>query len=455
VCGNQQEEGIHYNSGNLYAPVMKASEVRLMVAVAAQHGNKLLKSDTKQAFLNGDIGDEKIYIRPPDWWPEPVPKGHALKLMKSMYGTRQAARQWHERISGWMEEHEYHAVNSEKTMFMKWDGPDYIMHGLFVDDMIHTSTSQSMLDDFFKLYAKSFKYTGGDMMKTFLGMEVEQKNGRIQLHLDTYIQEVLDDYKAVIKKALKPKQVPMQPGVILTNDDCPETPDPREQKLYRSCLAKVQFAAQWIRYDVSFATSQLARFCASAGPSHWAALHHLMGYLSYQSSFKLTYRQGINTGLDGFADSDWGNNVSRRSTTGLVARYNKSIVTWRSKLQKTISLSTAEAEYYAVSEMAIEIIYLRNLLRNMGFPQNDDTPVYEDNTACIEWGNHIIGGRERAKHIDIRKHFAHEVIQNRHMRLHRVSTSGQLADIFTKALPLPHFERCVVGLMGGPDPKGP
>ena len=86
-----------------------------MVAIAAQNGNKLLKSDTKQVFLNGDIGEEKIYIRPPGWWPEPVPKGYALKLMKSMYGTRQAARQWHKRISRWMEEHEYHAVNSEKT----------------------------------------------------------------------------------------------------------------------------------------------------------------------------------------------------------------------------------------------------------------------------------------------------------------------------------------------------
>ncbi len=67
----------------------------------------------------------------------------------------------------------------------------------------------------------------------------------------------------------------------------------------------------------------------------------------------------------------------------------------------------------------------------MGLPQEDDTPVYVDNTACIEWGNHIIGGRERAKHIDIRKHFAHEVIQNSHMRLIRVPTGEQLADIFT------------------------
>ena len=99
----------------------------------------------------------------------------------------------------------------------------------------------------------------------------------------THIQEMLDEYKAFFKRDIKPKQVPMQPGVILTNDDCPETPDPREQKMYRSFLAKAQFVAHWIRYDIAFATSQLARFCASAGVTHWAALHHLMGYLSYQS----------------------------------------------------------------------------------------------------------------------------------------------------------------------------
>ncbi len=214
--------------------------------------------------------------------------------------------------------------------------------------------------------------------------------------------------------------------------------------------------ANWVRYDVSFAASQLARFCASAGVSHWAALHHVMGYLNNNPSFKLVYRRGNYNGLDGFADSDWGNSESRRSTTGLLARYNKSIVLWRSRMQKTNALSTAEAEYYSASEMAVEIIYLRNLIQNMGLPQEDDTPVYENNTACIEWGNHIIGGRERAKHIDIRKHFAHEAIQNRHMRLIMVPTDEQLTDIFTKQLPFPQFERCLMGLMGGDlKTKGP
>ena len=127
-----------------------------------------------------------------------------------------------------------------------------------------SSTSKKMLKKFFTEYGKDFEYTGGDLMTNFLGMEVEQEAGCIRLHLDTYVEELVADYTQYIKRELKLKKVPMQPGVILTKDDCPETPDPREQKAYRSFIAKIQFAAHWIRYDVSFSTAQLARFCASA-----------------------------------------------------------------------------------------------------------------------------------------------------------------------------------------------
>ena len=94
-------------------------------------------------------------------------------------------------------------------------------------------------------------------------------------------------------------------------------------------------------------------------------------------------------------------------------------------MQKTVALSSAEAEYYSASEMAIEIIYLSTLLAwlaSMQLRQSDHAPVFEDNTACIEWANPVIGGRERAKHIDIRKHFAHEAVQNGHMRFYKIAT---------------------------------
>ena len=178
----------------------------------------------------------------------------------------------------------------------------------------------------------------------------------------------------------------MSPGLVLDNEDCPVTPDPRKQKHYKSFVAKFQFAASWIRFDISYAISTLAHFCASAGPSQCAALHHLMEYLKGFPSFKLTYRRGteIDGGLSGFADSDWGNSSSRRSTSGNLCLYNRSPIPWRSKLQKTTALSTAEAEYYSASTAATEVLYIRNLIENMGSAEQEPAPVCEDNTACIE-----------------------------------------------------------------------
>jgi hypothetical protein len=179
-----------------------------MAAIAAQYGCKMLKTDTnlKHAFLNGEVGEGKIYCRPPDWWPEPVPQVHALLLMKCMYGTAGSTS----RISGWMESHDYMAVNNERngkdpTSFMKWEGSDFIMDELLVDDMTHASTSQKRIKRFMNEYSKDFEYARGDFMTSFLGLEVEQDKGQIQLHLDIYVNEMLEDYKANIM----PKKIPM------------------------------------------------------------------------------------------------------------------------------------------------------------------------------------------------------------------------------------------------------
>ena len=97
--------------------MLKAAEARLLLALAAANGDKVLKTDTKQAYLYCDMGSDVVYIRPPDWWPEPIPEGHVLLLLKSIYGTRQAARKWHENISSWIERNGYAAVNSRERQF--------------------------------------------------------------------------------------------------------------------------------------------------------------------------------------------------------------------------------------------------------------------------------------------------------------------------------------------------
>jgi hypothetical protein len=158
------------------------------------------------------------------------------------------------------------SLNSEKTIFMKRIGDDWIMHGLYVDDMIHMSTSEEMKQQFIHEYTRDFEITLEATMTSFLGLEIEQGTNGIDWHLDTYIKETIADYQSYFKTFQKPKKVPMmQPGVVLDGSDYPEMPDPRLQKIYRSIMAKLQFASTWIRCDTAFATSQLARFCASAG----------------------------------------------------------------------------------------------------------------------------------------------------------------------------------------------
>jgi hypothetical protein len=103
VRGDQQIAGVSFKETDLNGSVLNATAARLLLALAAANGDKVLKTDTKQAYLYFDMGDDVVYIRPPDWWPEPIPEGHVLLLLKSIHGTRQAARQWHEHISSWME----------------------------------------------------------------------------------------------------------------------------------------------------------------------------------------------------------------------------------------------------------------------------------------------------------------------------------------------------------------
>ncbi len=97
-------------------------------------------------------------------------------------------------------------------------------------------------------------------METFLGIEVIQTKHHIKLHLDHYVRDLLLEYKTYIQKILRPKKVPISRGVFLTSASCPQIADPRKQKFYRSFVAKLQFAASWIRFDISFTASQLARF---------------------------------------------------------------------------------------------------------------------------------------------------------------------------------------------------
>jgi hypothetical protein len=130
--------------------------------------------------------------------------------------------------------------------------------------------------------------------------------------------------------------------------------------------------------------------------------------------------------------------------------YNKSPIMWKSKMQKTMAPSTAEAEYYSAFAASCEFLYLRALLHRLEIKQKMPSPISKDNTACIEWGKNAISGCERAKHIDIRKPFSQrdEVIQYGVLLLVKVPTEQQLKNILTKRLHLLQVLACIDELLG-------
>jgi hypothetical protein len=157
----------------------------------------------------------------------------------------------------------------------------------------------------------------------------------------------------------------------------------------------------------------------------------------------------VNT-LWGFEDSDWaGCPDARRSDSGWVLMLNGAAVSWKSKRQPTVALSSAEAEYIAGSSLVQEVIYLRKLLNNLGFPQTSPTVIYADNETCIAWSEGSIGGSERAKHLDLRIHFLHEAVNAGHVVLRKIDTKLNCSDLLTKpSIPADRFALFRRRLMG-------
>jgi hypothetical protein len=183
------------------------------------------------------------------------------------------------------------------------------------------------------------------------------------------------------------------------------------------------------------------------------AAKHLLRYIKGTRDLRLSNSRRCPTDklnlLWGFVDSDWaGCPDSRKSTSGYALMLNGAAIAWKSKRQSVVALSSAEAEFVAASSLVQEVIYIRRLLDNLGFPQPEPTTILEDNRTCIAWSEGSVGGSDRAKHIDLRQHFVHDAVKAKILKLEVVRSADNVADIFTKPLPKTPFLVLRKRLMG-------
>jgi hypothetical protein len=205
-----------------------------------------------------------------------------------------------------------------------------------------------------------------------------------------------------------------------------------------SIVGSLLYASMVSRPDITYSVQALSRHFQSTGPEHLVAAKRVLKYLKGTIDKGIIYRghkdPDHSTSLIGYSDSDWGSDIdTRRSTTGYIFTLNSGAISWGSKLQPTVALSSAEAEYMAVSSAVQEGVHLRQLLGDLGYRLDEPTTIYEDNMGCIALSNNPVF-HKRTKHIDIRYHFVRERVESGVIEIKYLPTNQQLADIFTKPL---------------------
>jgi hypothetical protein len=269
-------------------------------------------------------------------------------------------------------------------------------------------------------------------IKFFLGIEISRnrKEKSITLSQKGYTQKLLDKFASNVKKTSNPCQM----GYRLEPNPDKATPEDIHQ--YQQQIGSLMYLMTATRPDLAYPVGLLARFMSNPSLIHQKALHRIWEYVTYSIDFKLTYKSNPNSDtLSGYCDSDWGGDIhTRKSTTGYIFLFRNSPISWNSRLQKTVALSSCEAEYMALKEAIKEQIYLKSLFGQIPILKEQfENKLYTDSQSAIELAKNPIY-HNRTKHIDIQYHFVRQAYVSRLTNLVYTPTERQLADGLTKPI---------------------
>ena len=233
----------------------------------------------------------------------------------------------------------------------------------------------------------------------------------------------------------------------LTPDQAPATTAEHavmRDKPYHEAVGALNWAALTTRPDIAFAVATVARFTANPGIAHWEAVKQIYRYLASTRDLWLTYGEARRA-LEGYADADGSMSEDQRAITGYAFLIDGGAVSWSSKRQEIVSLSTTESEYVAATHGMKEALWLRSLLSKIFEPMKAPTTLFSDNQAAISLTcNHQY--HARTKHINVRYHFIRWVIEQGSLRLVYCPTDDMVTDTLTKALPSAKVKHFAAGL---------
>uniref|UniRef100_A0AAV1VK26 Integrase catalytic domain-containing protein n=1 Tax=Peronospora matthiolae TaxID=2874970 RepID=A0AAV1VK26_9STRA len=448
--GFSQKFGVDYEE--TFAPVAKFTSIRVVLSMAAKYGLMLHQMDVKTAFLNGSL-NEDIYMDQPDGYLDATQPDYVCKLKRSLYGLKQSPRMWNQTIDGFMIKMGFKKCESDHCIYIKRDDQDMILVVLYVDDLILASSNNELLKSTKMALSKRFEMTDLGELDYFLGMEIknDRKTGMVTVQQTKFLKSVLTKFGM---DNSKPVKTPQDPGLKLTKNMCEQEckhEDTMCNVPYRSAVGGIMYLMVATRPDLAAAVGSLSQFSSDPCPTHWQALKRVLRYLQATPNHGLEFTREEGSRICGYTDADWAGDIeSRRSTSGYVFMMSGGCISWKSQKQRTVALSSTEAEYMALSEATKEAVWLKVLLGELGEMTSDEAiKMYEDNQGSIALAKNP-EFHKRTKHIDIRYHFVREKVESGEVVLEYCPTQDMLADMMTKPIAAVQFEniRDRLGIQG-------
>ncbi|CAL1360546.1 unnamed protein product [Linum trigynum] len=450
VKGFSQRKGIDFDE--IFSPVVKMTSIRTVLGLAASLNLEVEQMDVKTAFLHGDL-EEEIYMEQPEGFKKEKNEDYVCRLRKSLYGLKQAPRQWYKKFESVMGEQGYMKTTSDHCVFVKkFPDGDFIILLLYVDDMLIAGQNVSKINDLKKELSKSFAMKDLGPAKQILGVRIVRDRGakKIWLSQEKYIEKVLQRFNMDNAKAVS---CPFANHFTLTSKQSPSTEKEKAEmdKIpYASAVGSLMYAMVCTRPDIAHAVGVVSRFLSKPGKEHWEAVKWILRYLRGSSKMSLCFGDGEPV-LVGYTDADMAGDVdSRRSTSGYLITLSGGAISWQSRLQKCVALSTTEAEYIAVTEACKEMIWMKKFLNELGFLQ-EQPQLFCDSQSAIHLAKNA-SFHARSKHIDVRYHWIRDVLEMKQLQLEKIHTDENGSDMCTKTLPREKFEFCrsAAGIMKSP-----
>jgi hypothetical protein len=424
--GYSQKPGQDYKE--TFPPVVRFESLRTIIAFALQKGLKIHQMDVETAFLNGELS-ERIYMKQPEGFVKKGIEMQVCKLNNSIYGLKQSPCCWNHALDTQLKRMGFNQTKSDPCVYISMTGDPFII-AIYVDDILLASKSNQSMTKIKKEIASKFQVKDLGPLHYFLGVKLvhNTENQTIWLRQPTYTQQVLEQVGMSNAKYTK---TPVNLGVKLCKGT--DTSEYFDSELYQPTVGKLLYLAIRTRPDIAFAVSSVARYTAEPTVDHWKAVKHIFRYLVGTVNYGLLYSRTSNDCI-GYSDSDWGGDLDdRKSTSGYVFKIGGAPISWQSRKQSCVALSTSEAEYIALTCAAQEAIWLHQLLTELEQEPEKKIVIYVDNqsTICLSTNPQFRG---RSKHISIKYHYIRGQVRDGTVDLKYCRSEEMLADVFTKGV---------------------